>query len=65
MKIKDAYKLKRFGTYILEVDTDETEKIRKLSKQLKKLVRWRFIKFIVVPMGAVKLKEIKGRRLKC
>ena len=64
MEIKDAYKLKRFGTYIIEIDTDDNKKIIEFRKKLKKYLRFRFIKFILVPMGAVKLTEIKKEKLK-
>ena len=60
MRIKDAYKLKRFGTDWVEIDTDDIREIRKFAKELKKAVRFRFIKFIIVPMGTVKLTKLKG-----
>ncbi|KKL58794.1 hypothetical protein LCGC14_2221780 [marine sediment metagenome] len=61
MKIKDVYKLKRFGTYWVEIDCDDREKIKTFQKTLEKAVRFRFIKFVLVPMGAVKLiKQSEG-----
>ena len=60
MKVKDAYKLKRFGTYFVEIDTDNQQEIKKFSKSLKKHLRFRFIKFILIPMGVIKLTEIQS-----
>lgn len=57
--LDDAYKLKWFGTYWVEIDTDDTEKIREFHRQIKKLTRFRFIKFIIVPKYAVEIKKIE------
>jgi len=59
MEIKEAYKLKRFGTYIIEVDSDNIKHVKELNKKLSKICRWRFIKFIIVPMGVIKVMEVK------
>ena len=61
MEIEDVYKLKRFGTYVLEIDTDERAKIKEFKKHLRRALLFRFIKVIVVPMGCVKLTEIKNK----
>lgn len=57
MEIKDAYKLKRFGTYVMEIDTDERAKIKEFKKHLRRALLFRFVKIIVVPMGCIKLTE--------
>ena len=57
--LKDAYKLKWFGTYIIEIATDEIKEIELIAKRLKKAFRFRFISFVIIPMGMVKLTEIK------
>ena len=59
MKLKDAYKLKWFGTYWVEVDTDDLDTIERLRKRLRKICKFRFIKFIIVPSGAIKLAGLK------
>ena len=60
MDIKDAYKLKRFGTYVMEIDTDDVVKIKKFQKCLRRALLFRFVKVILVPIGTVKLTEIKN-----
>jgi len=59
MKVKDAYKLKRFGTYLIEIDSDNQKHIEEFDRKLRSICRWRFIKFIIVPMGVVKLIDYK------
>ena len=62
-EIKDTYKLKRFGNYIIEIDTDNLKEIKKFKRILKRTFRFRFIRFALVPMGMVKLTEIaKGKK---
>ena len=45
---KDIYKLKWFGTYWVELDTDNRDIIKAVSNKLNHFGKWRFIKFIVV-----------------
>ena len=58
MKIKDVYKLKRFGTYLIEIDTDDKKIIREFTANLRRATRFRFIKWLVVPLGSIRLTEI-------
>ena len=58
MKIKDVYKLKRFGTYLIEIDTDDKKIIREFTANLRRATRFRFIKWLVVPWASVRLMEI-------
>ena len=41
-------KLDWFGTYWVEVDTDNIEAIKAIQNKLTDFGKWRFIKFIVV-----------------
>ena len=40
MDIKDAYKLKAFGTYFVEVDTDDPNTIKKYKQVKFRLSSW-------------------------
>ena len=63
MDVKDAYKLKWFGNYLIEIDTDDIKEIKNFKRILKKIFRFRFIKFALIPMGMIKLTEIiKSKR---
>jgi len=55
----EAYILKRFGTYWVEVDSDDPVRVSRFIKELKRATRWRFIKFVVVPKHIAEIKKIE------